>query len=225
MAAGNTLLSMVVYVSLCLLLSVLAAFLLDHFNHRHPAVSLLVLLALIVPYIIPSGVTAAWLESIFGASGVINTLIRRNGGNPVNFFSSAFTLLMLLVLYLWKYSGLNILVLTMACRQIPRDSMESARIEGANEWIILRRIVLPQVKQHLLFTFLLSVMHFFRLSGEIYILYGSYPPVQAYFLQNYITNTMQKMEFYKSVSASLIFLLLAVGIACFYLRRQQKMGQ
>src|SRR5262249_55954136 len=78
--------------------------------------------------------------------GVLNALLRALGfhahpwlGNPglVNYA--------LIFAYIWASVGFVMVVLSAAIKGIPTEIMEAARVDGAGEWSIFRRIMIPML--------------------------------------------------------------------------------
>lgn len=66
----------------------------------------------------------------------------------------------------WTFMGYNMLVFLAALQSIPRDLYEAARLDGAGEWGIVRRIKVPLVRNATLLTVLLSIIGTIQLFNE-----------------------------------------------------------
>jgi alpha-glucoside transport system permease protein len=77
--------------------------------------------------------------------GVLNALIVAMGGEPVGWLIERpwINNLSLIVVGVWIWTGFCMVILSAAYKNIPRDLMDAARIDGANEWQVFRHIVLP----------------------------------------------------------------------------------
>ena len=98
-AAGNTAVYLGLSISLILLLSLGLAFLLHRGNRT-------LLFALLVPLVLPSGVTAFFWNAIFSAGGLINKILYLLGLPLVNWKTSAVAIVIPVILFLWKNTGL-----------------------------------------------------------------------------------------------------------------------
>jgi alpha-glucoside transport system permease protein len=80
--------------------------------------------------------------------GLLNALIHGiwNGYNPIAWVGRPSTVNYALIFaYVWASTGFVMVVLSAAIKGIPNDVIEAARVDGAGEWAIFRRIVLPML--------------------------------------------------------------------------------
>ena len=47
------------------------------------------------------------------------------------------------IAYIWIWAGFAMVILAAGLAAIPRDLLEAARIDGANEWQVFRRVTAP----------------------------------------------------------------------------------
>ena len=53
--------------------------------------------------------------------------------------------LLLMVIMVWMQTGFAMVVLSAAIKAIPDEIIEAARIDGASEWQVFRRITVPSI--------------------------------------------------------------------------------
>ncbi|MEM8915638.1 MAG: sugar ABC transporter permease [Pseudomonadota bacterium] len=78
--------------------------------------------------------------------GILNAVVVALGGEPqawitIPFWNSIFLMLILI----WIQSPFAMVILSAALRGIPEETIEAARIDGANEFQIFFKIMIPQV--------------------------------------------------------------------------------
>jgi ABC-type sugar transport system permease subunit len=71
---------------------------------------------------------------------------------------------------IWLNIGFTTLVLLAALQNIPQELYESARVDGARPWSVLRHITLPMLSPALLFVVVVSIIIAFQSFGQIHIL-------------------------------------------------------
>ena len=77
--------------------------------------------------------------------GVINALIS-GFHSPVSFLGQPSTVnYAIIVAYVWASTGFAMVVLSAAVKGISTEIIEAARVDGAGEWAIFRRIMLPML--------------------------------------------------------------------------------
>jgi alpha-glucoside transport system permease protein len=52
----------------------------------------------------------------------------------------------LMIIMIWLQAGFAMVLLSAAIKSVPEDTLEAARIDGANEWQIFWRVVVPQIR-------------------------------------------------------------------------------
>ena len=78
--------------------------------------------------------------------GTLNAVLHAFGGNPVSWLGKTSTVNYAIILaYVWASTGFAMVVLSAALKGIPTEIIEAARVDGAGEWNIFRRIMLPML--------------------------------------------------------------------------------
>jgi len=81
------------------------------------------------------------------------------------------TAMMVIILYsIWTSLGYNIVIYLAGLTAIPKELLEAARIDGADGWVILRRIVWPLVSPTTFFLLIANMISAFQAFDPIYIL-------------------------------------------------------
>jgi alpha-glucoside transport system permease protein len=108
--------------------------------------------------------------------GVANALLRGAGfhsqswiGNPslVNYA--------LIFAYIWASVGFVMVVLSAAIKGLPADVMEAARVDGANEWQIFRRIMFPMLSLPISVVTIWLFINVIKVFDIIYVMTGGGP--------------------------------------------------
>ncbi|MGZ5294763.1 MAG: carbohydrate ABC transporter permease [Actinomycetota bacterium] len=83
----------------------------------------------------------------FGSNiGLLNGVMQGLGQNPVAWLQQKpWNNLFLMVIMIWIQTGFSMVVLSAAIKSIPDEIVEAARIDGASEWQVFRRIVVPTI--------------------------------------------------------------------------------
>ena len=115
----------------------------------------------------------------------------------------------LLLMYLWKYGGLNVMLILTALTGMSKDMLDAAKIDGAGLLRTTWHVTLPNIAPTLFFTFILSVVNSLKIFRESFLLYTNYPDESVYMLQNYLNNHFQKLN-YQNISTAAIFFAVIV---------------
>jgi alpha-glucoside transport system permease protein len=89
----------------------------------------------------------AWRSPGTGQIGVLNAIWTAFGGQPVPWVQNqAINDFALMLIMIWLQAGFAMVLLSAAIKNVPTETIEAARIDGANEVQIFWRVVVPQIK-------------------------------------------------------------------------------
>jgi ABC-type sugar transport system permease subunit len=72
--------------------------------------------------------------------------------------------------YLWIYAGFAMVLLAAGMAAIPRDALEAARIDGATEWQVFRRITAPLLAPVLVVVFVTLVINVLKIFDIVFVI-------------------------------------------------------
>ena len=100
---------------------------------------------LLLPYLLPTVTVAlSWRMMLSPNYGIVNQVLQALHLPVFNWFSDIRTAFGMLVLIdVWQSAPFVFLLLYAALQSVPQGQYEAARIDGANEFVILYRIVYP----------------------------------------------------------------------------------
>lgn len=81
-------------------------------------------------------------------------------------------LLALLILALWRWTGVNMMYFLAGLQSIPQDYYEAAAIDGASKWQTFWHITLPSLKPTIVFVTTISVFGGLAMFLESFMLFG-----------------------------------------------------
>ncbi len=193
LAAGNTFRFAAVALPSVMVLSLAAAMLL----HRKLRGYDFFRTAFVFPLVLPAAAVVTVFRDLFEPMGLTE--------------SSAGSFGMLLILYLWKNAGYDILLFLAALNAVPRSCYEAAELDGAGAWTKLTKITLPMIAPHTFSIFVLSVVNLFKSFREAFLLFGAHPDQSIYMIQHFMNNNFENLNYIRlSVGAILIFLVIFV---------------
>jgi multiple sugar transport system permease protein len=220
LAAANTFKFIAVAVPLIMVFSMAVALLL----HRRLVGRDFFRAVFIFPLVLPTASVVLFFQVIFTNGGVLDSLLSALGIPVVDWMNSPFAFVGLVVLYIWKNCGYNIVLFLAALNSIPREYYEAAEIDGAGGRSKFFGVTLPLVVPYSFFILIISIVNSFKAFREAYILYGSYPNQSIYMLQHFMNNNFQNLNYIRlSVAAILVFLLIFAMVFILY-RVKNKMG-
>jgi len=76
--------------------------------------------------------------------GPLNAVAVALGSDPINFVRNASTgTYALILIAVWMWTGFCMVILSAGLKGISTELLEAARVDGANEWQVFRRIIFP----------------------------------------------------------------------------------
>ena len=162
-AVWNTLFFSIVAVPLAVILGMVLAFLLDSGIPMRSQLRSCFLTPLMVP---TASIVLIW-QVLFDYNGVVNVAIQKFGGGQIDWLKSSAGLFVIILLFLWKNLGYNMILFLSAMGNIPKDIIEVAELDGANRWQILMHVKLRYLSPTIMFVTILSMIKSFKVFREI----------------------------------------------------------
>jgi alpha-glucoside transport system permease protein len=72
--------------------------------------------------------------------------------------------------YVWMWAGFAMVLIAAGLSAIPRDALEAARVDGATEWQVFRRVTVPLLSPVLLVVFVTLVINVLKIFDLVYIM-------------------------------------------------------
>ncbi|MFD8011043.1 ABC transporter permease subunit [Streptomyces sp. NPDC058955] len=144
----------------------------------------------------------------------------------VNWLGPALVTPAIIGAYLWVWTGFSMVLIGAGLAAIPRDALEAARIDGASEGQIFRRITVPLLAPVLTVVFVTLVINVMKVFDLVYIIAPG--PVQEE--ANVLATRMWLVSFGGGndqglgSALSVLLLLLVVPAMVFNIRRFKKGG-
>jgi ABC-type sugar transport system permease subunit len=76
----------------------------------------------------------------------------------------------IIIAYLWMYTGFCMVLLAAGMSAIPRDALEAARIDGATEFQVFRRVTAPLLAPVLMVVFVTMVINVLKIFDIVFII-------------------------------------------------------
>lgn len=169
----------------------------------------------LTPLMVPTASIVLIWQVLFDNKGVVNSWIIKAGGESVEWLKSSAGLFVIVLLFLWKNLGYNMVLFLAALGNVPSDSVEAAQLDGANAFQVFIHVKLRYLSPMVTFTTILSMINSFKVFREVYLLTGDYPVQQLYTLQHYMNNTFASADYQKLSTAAIymsIVIIIIMGI-------------
>jgi multiple sugar transport system permease protein len=160
-------------------------------------------------------------------SGAINVLLRALGitnGSTAWLVSGPLATGLICVLVVWGVSGLTMVLLLAGMQAIPRESYESAALDGASWWEQEWHITIPMLQRTIAMSLILSVIGSFLAFAQFFILTQGGPGRETTPIVMYIYQRAFVQLQVGAATALSIVLVIVVGLisaAQFWLLREK----
>ena len=206
-AARNTLRFSVMAVPLSVVLSLLLALLLEARIPLKSQFRTFFLSPIMVPV---ASVVLIW-KVLFSQNGTVNEFLMVFGADKIDWFRSEYAFFVIVLLFLWKNLGYNMILFMAGLSNIPKELLEVADVEGASETYKFFSIKLRYLSPTLLFVTILSIINSFKVFREIYQLTGDYP-AKLYMIQHYMNGKFQSVDYPMLSAAAVIVCIVMVAL-------------
>lgn len=210
-AAYNTLRFSFVAVPLAVVLSLALAMILDAKIPFRSQMRTFFLSPMMVPV---ASVILIW-QVLFHYNGMVNDIIGLFGADKIDWLKSDHAQIVVILLFLWKNLGYNMILFMAALSAIPKEILEVAVLESASPFQIFRYIKIRYLSSTILFVTIMSLINSFKVFREIYLLTGSYPYDTIYMLQHFMNNAFAQLDYQKLSAAAImmsIVMVIIIGI-------------
>ena len=164
------------------------------------------------PMMVPvASVVLIW-QVLFNYNGTINEFLLLFGADKIDWLQSEYCQLVVLVLFLWKNLGYNMILFMSGLANIPKELLEVADVEGASSAYKFFAIKLRYLSPTILFVAILSLINSFKVFREVYLLTGDYPYEKLYMLQHFMNNTFRSLDYQKLSAAAVVMAIAMVVI-------------
>ncbi|WP_068622201.1 carbohydrate ABC transporter permease [Paenibacillus tuaregi] len=165
--------------------------------------------AYVMPLVVPvASIILIW-QILFDWNGSLNLWLSYLGKSRVDWMKTDAARYVVIVIYIWKNIGYNIILFLAGLQQIPKDYYETAQVEGAGRFWQLRSITLVYLTSTLFFVTIMSIINSFKVFRETYLIAGAYPHDSIYMLQHYMNNMFMELDIQKLTAAAA---MMALGI-------------
>ena len=126
----------------------------------------------LVPWLLPLIVSSStWSWMMNSDSGVLNSLLKSLGLDPVNWLTSpSWALTSVIIANVWIGIPFNLVVLYSGLQAIPADLHEAASLDGATGWQRFWRVTFPLLRPVSAITLLLGLVYTLKVFDLIWIM-------------------------------------------------------
>ena len=142
--------------------------------------------------------------------GHLNAIVVALGGQPVGWLIERpwINNLALIAVGIWMWTGFCMVIFSAAYKGIPREMLEAARIDGANEWQVFLRITIPFLKSTIAVVTTTMIVFVLKVFDIVYVMTNGSFDTEV--VANRMYKEMYSYQNYGLASAIAVILLLAI---------------
>jgi ABC-type sugar transport system permease subunit len=175
-----------------------------------------------VPYILPATAIGLSFSYILQGNGILDGVLKNL---HLSFLihdwlgSPSWVMFSIGSVIVWQQFGFGVVVFTAALLAVPGETIEAARIDGANWWAIQRRILIPQIHRIIeFFVILQAITVLSSVFTYIYVLTGGGPGYSSGVMEFFIyQNGFENGSIGIASAAAVVLLALASVLIAIYL--------
>lgn len=172
---------------------------------------------IIAPYLISNVVAAlVWMMMLDPILGLVNAFLTFFGVGPQGFLASPDqAMVSVAAISTWRHTGLTALLFYAGLQAIPAHLYEAARLEGAGEWTMFRRITLPLLRPVLAFVVVTSLIGSFQVFDVVAVATAGGPSNSTRVILWYIYENafkFNKMGYASAISVVLFVTLILITL-------------
>jgi multiple sugar transport system permease protein len=220
-AVHNTLTFSAVAVPLAVVLSLLLAIVLEAKLPFRSQFRTFFLSPMMVPV---ASIVLIW-QVLFHYNGAVNDFLGLFGIEKIDWLKSEYAQVVVVILFLWKNLGYNMILFMAALASIPKDILEVARLESATPLQTFFYIKIRYLSSTILFVTIMSLISSFKVFREVYLLTGDYPYDTIYMLQHFMNNKFKSLDYQTLSAAAILMSLVMVVIIGFLFLVENRFGK
>jgi multiple sugar transport system permease protein len=173
--------------------------------------------SIFLPYAVPAVVAALIWGFMYGSQfGLIGNLNDFFGISLPDPLKPSLILASIGNITTWEFTGYNMLIFYSALQVIPKSLYESAEIDGAGQFRIIRAIKLPAIRGALVIATIFSIIGSFQLFNEPAILRGLAPnSITTFFTPNFYAYslTFSGQQFNYAAAVAVVMAVITMIVA------------
>lgn len=145
-----------------------------------------------------TAVSLIWYFVYHYKIGVLNQIIRIFGDKDFEYawlLDARIALYCVMVTVAWQWTGHNMVIYLSGLAAIPDDILDAARIDGANGWKMLTKIIVPYMMPIIKVTLILSSVNSFKGFDAVFVMTGGGP--------NHASDLLALLMYKKSFSSGM----------------------
>ncbi|HVQ90672.1 MAG TPA: sugar ABC transporter permease [Mycobacteriales bacterium] len=199
------------------------------FFHQHFRLSATLRALFLVPWLLPLIVSSStWAWMLNSEAGVVNSVLRAVGGDPVNWLTSPhWSLVSVTVANVWIGIPFNLVLLYSGLQGISPQLYEAAALDGAGGWQRFWRLTFPLLRPVSAITLLLGLVYTLKVLDVIWVMTRGGPADSSTTFATWAYRLgfgSVLPRFGPAAAVGNLLIVAALGFGLVYIRFQRRQG-
>lgn len=172
----------------------------------------------LLPMDIPIASVVLLWRLLFSGAGLINSMFMKFGWETIDFMNTDKAFLVLLISYLWKNTGYNIVLWLTGLNEVAPTLYEAADVDGAGFFQKFYYITLPCLRPTIFVVTIMAFINSFKVFREAYLVAGDYPHESIYMLQHLLNNWFMNLDIQKMSATAVMYVCLFILLIILFQR-------
>ena len=188
----------------------------------------IILILLVLPMMLPPSIVATlWKFLLQAYNGAVNHLLIKIGilgpMERIEWLDASLSLWSLTMVDVWQWTALPLLIVYSGRVSLPPAIYEAAKVDGASQFMVLRRLTLPLLKEIIAIAFIIRFMDAYKFVDKVYVM-TSGGPAQSSELPVFIAfqKGIREVEIGEAAAYAWIIFAVAMVLITLFLKYLKK---
>ncbi len=187
-------------------------------KRRNATVRRIVGFLVVVGWVTPEIVAAYMFTAFFNDNGTLNLFLELLGIEGVSWLFE-FPMLSVIIANIWKGTAYSMMMFQAALDSVSDDTVEAAKIDGANFWQVLKNVILPTIRGTIGTTFVLVTLGTLGAFGLIFAITAGGPGIQTTTLSIYMyQQAFSAYQIGYGMAVALVMLVFGAALSLLYMK-------
>lgn len=216
----NTVIVTVLAVGIEYFLALLLAYNIHKLTHGKKVIQIFMLLPMLMA---PVVIGFMWKQLFNELYGPLNYFLRLLGFKGISWISKpGYSLASIILVDVWEWTPFIILILLAGFQAIPKEPIESARVDGASEWKIFKDLIFRMLLPSSIVAISLRAIETFKIFDTIYIITAGGPGVSSMSSSMYAYQVgLRNFSLGKSAALCVIMLVIVMVVSQIIMKVQK----
>jgi len=223
----NNVLWLVVVPTLTVIIGIAVALFADRLSAKGENVAKsLIFLPMAISFVAASTIWGIQMYSADADVGLLNAIVTAFGGQAQDWIrvdTARLNSFLMMVILVWMQAGFAMVLLSGAIKGVPEETLEAARIDGANERQVFFRVIIPQIKGTIITVAITVIILVLKVFDIVYVLLNGQARTNVIAVLFY----QELFTFQRAGIASaivVVLLLLVTPVLVYQVRQYRKEG-